>query len=294
MAILSRFPDMDQRLKGEFDYLVNKYPHIAFNMCTWAGIPNSPDKGKRFLLATECRANIIENYEPETIKKYEGFLTHNRKFKELHPKLNVIITNGPIKTDDYYYLEPGEFLSFDQKIRGVCAMLKMYRSWQPEDILDLREKFFENLNIEPRLVAHTYGPVPWGGNNRYQGFIDKKHSHYDHLKRMNEYLFCWCPEPIYHPIWSYDWITERLFNCFKSKVIPIYYGCYNLEEYIPLEFVIDFRKFNFDYKLLADFLVELSHDESRYTDMVESAYTWNLTNKFGDIEGLEKLLESLK
>ena len=116
-------------------------------------------------------------------------------------------------------------------------------------------------------------------------------SHYENLKKINEYLFCWCPESTYHELWSYGHVTERLFNCFKAKTIAIYYGCYNIEELVPKGLFIDFRDFKDNLAGLSDFLIDLANDKERYNFIVESAYKWNLTNEIGDIRKVEDVLQ---
>jgi hypothetical protein len=141
------------------------------------------------------------------------------------------------------------------------------------------------------LLLHTYSKrTPFGKPESRQTPLYFNQSHYEILKKINEYMFCWCPESTYHDLWSYGHITERLFNCFKAKTIAIYYGCYNIEELVPKELYIDFRYFVNDLDGLSKFLIELSKDRNRYIDMVESAYEWNKTNKIGSIIELEKVL----
>ena len=284
------FPDMKNRLKGEYDYLVKKYSNIAFNVRYWDGTSNV---GKKYLYATEGFITIPDNYSPRYINQFHGFLTHNSKFKIQNPQFNIILTNGPLKTDDYYYLGDNEFLDYDKKIKGICSMLKIYHTGMDGDILNLREEFVKKISVEPELLVHTYGPVPWGKKHQYKGFLDYKHSHYMHLKKMNEYLFCWCPEPMYHEMWSWDWITERLFNCFKSKVIPIYYGCYNVEKHIPTDLFVDYREFK-NYKEISKYLIELSKNKKKCMEMIENAYEWNMYTRFSNIEDLENIFKSLE
>jgi hypothetical protein len=40
------------------------------------------------------------------------------------------------------------------------------------------------------------------------------------------------------------WITEKIFDCFTSRCVPIYLGSPNIIDYIPLNCFIDMRNFN--------------------------------------------------
>jgi hypothetical protein len=41
-----------------------------------------------------------------------------------------------------------------------------------------------------------------------------------------------------------NWMTEKLFDCFMAKTIPIYWGCPNLGEYFNLDGVIRFENYD--------------------------------------------------
>lgn len=289
MLINPGVENIEERVQDEFKYLLRKYPTIAFNTRNWISGTNNRVTGRNILLATEGYITIPENYDPVVIKKYDAFITSNNKFKELHKDLNIYTINGVTNWDNYYWLD--DFCSFEEKIKGICSLQTIYKTGKEGDINHLKHEVMRDLKVEPHLIIHTFGPTLFGKPESYQGKIGPKHhSHYEHFKKINQYLFCWCPESTYHPLWSYGHLTERLFNCFKSKTIAIYYGCYNVEELVPKELFIDFRDFE-GLDSLADFLIKLSNDKDRYYNMVESAYEWNKTNKIGDVMELEKVLD---
>jgi len=288
MMLVENISDLEQRLKSEFDYIQAKYPSVALNIHDWWGKPNDRGRGKNILFATEGYITITNNYNVLFIKKYDAFITNNSKFKELHPDLNIFLINAPPNWENYYKIDA--FVPFENKIKGICSLQRVYKTNSAGDINYMKHTVMNELNVEPHLVLHTFGPAPFGKSGSYQGNLGYKHSHYYNLKKINEYLFCWCPEPIYHELWSYDYVTERLFNCFKSKTIAIYYGCYNIEEMIPKELYVDYRDFS-DLNSLAEFLIELSKDEKRYNGIIEAAYEWNLITKLGSMVEVEKVLQ---
>jgi hypothetical protein len=83
-------------------------------------------------------------------------------------------------------------------------------------------------------------------------------------------------------------MNERVFNTFKSKTILVYYGATNVEELLPDHIFVNIRKFS-TMAELSEYLIALSQDKKRYTEMVEEAYRWNLTTKLGDIREHEQL-----
>ena len=280
--------NLEERLKSEFDYLQDKYKTVAFNMYDWWGRPNNRSTGKNILLAIEGYITIPNNYNPDVIRQYDVFITHNSKFKSMHPELNIVLQNAPANWENYYYLD--EFLSYDEKIKGVVCLAKVYNTRAAGDINFMKNTVMVDLKVEPELSVHTYGPASFGKPESYQGNLGYKHSHYVNLKKINEYLFCWCPEPMYHELWSHDYVTERLFNCFKSKTVAIYYGCYNIQDIIPTDLYIDYRNFK-NTDELSKYLLEFYKDKDKYTKMVEDAYEWNKTCKLGDIQLLENIIQ---
>lgn len=283
-----------ERLADEFNYLVAHYPTVAFNTKTWTGQPNDRTHGKRHLYATEGYITHPWNYDLTIIKQYDTFITPNSKFKKMHPELNIIVTSGPMRTDNFYHLD--FYLPYKQRIKGIASFLKNYHTGRDGDILNLRHEAMVELAKNPHLVVHAYGPTLYGNPANYfqdpgRGQPNRGLRLLENWKVMNRYLFCWCPEPMYHELWSWDWVTERLMNCWKAKVVPVYYGAYNIEQRVPMDLLIDFRQFDFNYAALADYL--LSFPKDVWEDMVERAFEYEKTHRIGNIEDIEHVLQSL-
>lgn len=189
---------------------------------------------------------------------------------------------------NYYKLD--NFIDYDNKINGVVSLNRIYSTCMDGDILYLREKLFNELNCN---IKHTYGPRSWGGDN-YQGRIISNHPNcIQNLEIINKYKFVLTLEPMYHEIWSCDWVTERMWNAFKSKTIPIYYGCYNIEQKVPKKLFIDLRDFNLNINEAYKYCLKMS--KQQYLDITEEAYEWYYNScKISDINDLEDLLESLQ
>jgi hypothetical protein len=85
----------------------------------------------------------------------------------------------------------------------------------------------------------------------YKGAITNK------IKILSRYKYCICFENLTN---VNGYITEKIFDCFKARTIPIYLGASNIEEYIPEKCFIDFRKFN-SYESLLKHLESISESE---------------------------------
>lgn len=277
--------DMEQRLTSEFDYLCNKYPKIAFNCIDWN---HNLRQGKEYLYPTEGYITIPQNYSPDVISKFKGLITHNTKFYEQNKdKFNIILSNGPLNSHNYYGLD--YFRTFEEKINGVCSLNRIYHTGKDGDILHLRESLFGALTYP---IKHTYGPGKWGGQY-YQGTIQANHpNHINNLDVINKYRFVLTLEPMYHEMWSYDWVTERMWNAFKAKTIPIYYGCYNIEKLVPKDLFIDLRDFNLNMNSVSNHISNISKEQ--YIDMTEKAYDWYFNEcKISKMKDLEDIFKGL-
>jgi hypothetical protein len=283
--------DMELRLKDELAYLCNKYPNVAFNRIDYNG---KHRKGKDYLFAVAGYITVPQNYDPNIIKQHKALLTPNRRFyRRNKDKYNIILTNGPMDSHNYYKLD--RISSYDERVNGICALNRIYKTGKPGDILWMREWFMNKLPVDGRMEKHCYGKPRWGGR-MYQGHaVDKDPScnhanHIANLEVLQRYRFFFAPEALYHELWSYDWVTERLWNAFKAKTVPVYYGCYNIEEVVPKDLYIDYRDFG-SLKALAEHLVNF--DKQRWIDMTEKAYDWYYNEcQISKMSDLEKILET--
>jgi hypothetical protein len=82
-----------------------------------------------------------------------------------------------------------------------------------------------------------------------------------------KYKFCICFENSINK----GYITEKIFDCFKNGIVPIYWGADNVADYIPEECFIDIRRYD-TYEEIYSYLKIF--DESDYNNYI------NAVNKF--------------
>jgi hypothetical protein len=63
------------------------------------------------------------------------------------------------------------------------------------------------------------------------------------------------------------YITEKIFDCFKTGTVPIYLGANNIKDYIPESTFIDKRNFS-TYNELYNYLISI--DEESYSEYQEN------------------------
>lgn len=75
------------------------------------------------------------------------------------------------------------------------------------------------------------------------------------------------------------YISEKIFDCFKSKTVPIYWGADNVTDYIPKNCFIDKRDFD-SYDDLYNFLSSM--DEKTYTTYIRNIEEYLRSSKFNE------------
>lgn len=95
----------------------------------------------------------------------------------------------------------------------------------------------------------------------YKGVVSSK------LETLSKYKYCICYENA-HDIESY--ITEKIFDCFMAKTVPIYWGANNILNYIPEKCFINLEKYK-TYSDLYNKISNITNDEYLlYLDNIET------------------------
>lgn len=281
------------RYREEF-FDENKYPNVAINGLVLHG----QDKKDVTLVALEPCNMRPKFYDIDEIKKYKDMITWNTKFHDKYKNdLDIRLCLGAQPLYQVHKLyKPTKY---SDKINGICSIGKSCERNGVGDVTHLRLEVMKQIEQTGTMITHYYGWNNWGGSN-YMGSIgdlkikgmhivgDGFHSSLAKIMKLSEYKFNLCFENCYHEFWSWDYITEKIICCFEARTIPIYLGCFNIEELIPSDIFIDFRKFE-DIRDLVKHLNSIS--ESDYSKMVDRAYEFKLETKINDIEELIKLIK---
>jgi len=270
---------------SEYTDLEAQYPHIAFN-----DQPNKRDKNHS-LLMIEAFNIVPNNWNLGILKQYKRCYTWNSKFYDLiKNQVDIRMINGFPLFDNYNNLTT--FLPYEQKKHAVCLICR-YR--QPPmvdgDITHLRYKTFMELGIE----KDCYGKIPYC-QPYYRGVIGNKEtetypSSLAKLELLNHYKFSLTFENCYHEGWSCDYITEKSLDAMRARCLNIYFGCSNVEKWIPPELFIDYRQFK-NNDDLTKYLNSIS--EKDYLKKVNDSFDFVQTCRYGNIEDLKKVLDKIR
>lgn len=105
----------------------------------------------------------------------------------------------------------------------------------------------------------------------YRGEVDDK------IKTLSNFKYCLCFENL-SDVKGY--ITEKIFDCFKAKCVPVYWGASDIKKYIPKDCFIDFRDFG-SYEKLFSFLASIN--ESKYNSYIKNIEALLSNKQFTDM-----------
>jgi len=218
-----------------------------------------PKPAPQALIVHEPVSVLPGEYDFEVWKHFDGFLTVMDALIERSPKFRKYYHHT------YQWGSPPEPIpSFEELVQrypiegrrhAVCMVLGNKASRVPYQIYSKRAEiarwFYENSPIP----FDAYG-IPAYDLPNYKGAPSQA----EKLSTIARYRFNICFENMYHPVWARGYVTDRIAHSFESRTVPIYYGCPNIEEYIPRECFIDLRDFP-DYKSLSEYLEQMSDEE---------------------------------
>jgi len=138
-----------------------------------------------------------------------------------------------------YYTYPPRVYSEKQLHDKRLELIEYFTKYNS---LDLYGHGWDNLTNLPKKYNHLRNKL----NTKIS--INK-------LTTISKYKFALCLENMIFP----GYVTEKIFDCLKSGVIPIYLGAPDIEDYVPNNIFIDLRNFD-NYEILRNYLNDFSED----------------------------------
>lgn len=234
-------------------------------------VPEKIIKNKSFLIVTEPPVYLGEAWNFDDHNKFSKVFIHDSKYAQAHPDLYrhlfyAIDTEGivdmPIPSEE-------EFNSrkFASLMNGSIANPKFHRYegsllGERYSIIKWFSKNHPNeLDFFGRGIKNKYYGMSFTGLGILQKFLPKNIIRsiskvlqkdiirvykgeipaLDKSLVLNKYRFNFCLENTNN---INGYLTEKLFDCFYSKTIPIYWGAPNISNLLSTNLFIDYRKFN--------------------------------------------------
>jgi len=168
----------------------------------------------------------------ENVKKWTWY-NHYNKYQEYNDdKIDIYFYNhitNIIRTDKYISIPMIHFF--------IHYFIQNYNKIKPSEPIDFKDKKFcliinkSNLNPEIEKLHTILKNIDTVDHiNLYNNIINKKscYNSIELLNVFNKYKFIICFENSYED----GYITEKIFNCFFSRTIPIYKGSPIIDQYI--------------------------------------------------------------
>lgn len=181
------------------------------------GCQNKNDSKKILLLFepeefSKSEQSVINNH-----KHFDYILTHNEKILNSCPNAILFEFGSTWIGDDYAYPEKRFEVSTLVGFKNFTHGHKMrHELWKNKDRITVPNRFF--LSKDSRGLLGT-GGYPVLGEKKDALFESQFHIVIENARRKY-------------------WFTEKLIDCFKTKTIPIYWGCTNIGDYFNTDGMI--------------------------------------------------------
>ncbi|MBD3279079.1 MAG: hypothetical protein GF388_12330, partial [Candidatus Aegiribacteria sp.] len=230
-----------------------------------------PRPGWDVLVSLEPIVVLPGEYSQRVWERFDHVLTlvdtlaeRGQKFTKIYyPAFDAPGTKHSARSKDLSY---GKNTS--EKKNAICMISGNKNSSVPGELYSRRIEAAQWFQEHSDIPFDVFGRPPFLHLPNYRGELTP---HSQKFVTLAEYRYSLCFENIYDPLWSKGYMTEKLLDCLMCGTVPIYLGCYNVEEYIPPECFIDFRTFK-DYSELDEFLHGIS--DSEYSDYIRCIHNW--------------------
>lgn len=169
-------------------------------------------------------------------------LPHQYTLKELHSQFAKVLTMLDDLVDDqkyFKYFYPQDFLQITESLPGfeerkLCTQVSSNIQFShPYELYSERRKVIDFFEAVSANDFDFYGSK-WPNLKNYKGLIGPK------PPILKNYRFSFCYENAQS---QRGYISEKIFDCFISGCVPIYWGADNITDFIPENCFIDRRKF---------------------------------------------------
>lgn len=243
---------------------------------------NRYQKIRKILIIEECQALRPKNWLAEIHNKFdivytwsENLISNNEKYKKIY------LTN--LNKKNY------KNNSIEFKNNSIILLNSNKKLSKANELYSLRRSIIDyahNYKITNfKLYGNDWNRLTFNMDKWYSFLNSRKFnsmlnfSKYKHIsngtvvdkdKVMSEFDFSICFENVKD---IPDYFTEKMTDTMIAGVIPIYYGCPNINKYFPENTYIDYRNFVgisdlFEYitKMPAQFIIEYKNNIKNFLD----------------------------
>lgn len=212
-------------------------------------------RARKFLYMYEPAAIDPMQYTRRVWKQFDAIVTWNTYLTEASPAFTFeagVYYDLPYCSD--YGVSPRAGRpDVAGREKAICQICGDKYSLSAEEIYSERRKVARWFHRHARTRMDVFGKPPMDTPN-YRGTCADK------AETLAGYRYALCFENTFHPVWTRGYLTEKILDCMASGTIPIYYGCSNIEELVPVDCFVDYRRFS-SLEELDQFLQSMTDEE---------------------------------
>jgi hypothetical protein len=239
----------------------------------------------------------IFDYDTDNLKRFKyifGFA--EQAYTELGDKFIKI--NYPADFSKSWKSITQYSKSFHQRSNTVVIIANLKQPQHQSSIYGLRLRLADFLyanNIHVKWYGHNSLDRPY-----YKGPIEGDWAQ-SKLEILCNSKFTICSENIYDPIYSENYLTEKMPHAWFASCVPIYMGCHNIDDFgFSPNMYIDLRKYikifdkdNFEISKSLLNVIQNYTDSDYQTYLSELMININSNNSFTNITSLENVCKKM-
>lgn len=199
--------------------------------------------------------SLLHNFFSKIYTWDDTRIDNIKYFKLYIPQLSTEINTKPIPSEEKKFLTLINSNRFSPFLFKLISKYKM-------DLYKERLKAINFFEDKAPTLLDLYGKG-WNKSGRKYKIYKGQISEGKKIETLSKYKFSICFENAEAP----GYITEKIFDCFKARCVPIYWGATNITDHVSKDCFIDFREF-MNYEKLLKYLKNVS--EKTYNRYIES------------------------
>ena len=224
--------------KGEIWHSATRDPNKINIAMGWYSSP-TPKAADSFLVV-EPYCILDRDYRVDFAKKFKYIFSWASKafiHDLIKPKL-VEIHHPTYHSYPNFETIQNDWPTWSERKKEIIFVANNKTSQHHSEIYSLRLLLADMLDaMLPDFNISWYGQIPIK-RKYYKGTIDDKQS------VLKQAQFSICTENSYDPIYTHNYLTEKMPDVWMSGAVPIYMGCYNIDDFgFPANSYIDLRSY---------------------------------------------------
>lgn len=252
------------------------------------------------ILVVEPYCILERDYDVSFIKQFKHIftwatnaMTHSDIVKKVVPINHPTYHNIP-----NLRAHSKNWTPWDKRANEIVIIANNKSSKHHSELYSLRVYLADVLNEFSQYKVSWYGQIPLK-RPYYRGMVQNKQD------ILNSVKFSICTENSYDPIYTHNYFTEKMPDVWMTGAVPIYMGCFNIDNIVTSDCYIDLRNlvqkhgqsWRVNKQILNNKIIGMDNDKYiRYVDLlftnVDDTGLFKKHHSFNNV--YEKIIDTLK